>query len=118
MDENTRLPSRAGETPVAKLTVVHPDGRKEISFHDPSDRPTYEWLRDAVGGLIQPCGQFMEPEGEAYCNEEFLLLGMDPNPEGSRAVRWPVGEMDLLRGVEIGPLHGPVVILEGFDEWE
>lgn len=87
-----------------------------MSNHLPSERPSYEKLRELVGGLIEPCGQFLE--GEAYCNEEFLLRGMAPNLVGSKAVKWPVGEMDLIRQVRVGPLHGPVVILEGFDEWE
>jgi len=102
----------------ATLIIIHPDGRKEVSNYAPSDRPPYEVLRDAVGGLIQPCGQFMKGRSEAYCNEEFLLHGMAPNLEGSKAVNWPVGEKDRLWGSLIEPLHGPIIILEGFDEEE
>jgi len=102
----------------ATLIIIHPNGRREVSNYPPSERPPYEVLREAVGGLIQPCGQFMKGNSEAYCNEEFLLFGMAPNLEGSKAVSWPVGEMDTLRGERIPPLHGPIVILEGFDEEE
>lgn len=100
----------------ATLIVIHPDGRRLVSNYLPSERPSYDTLRELVGGLIQPCGQFME--GEAYCNEEFLVLGMAPNLVGSRAVKWPVGELDIVRQVKVGPLHGVVVILEGFEEEE
>jgi len=105
-------------TKKATLTVIQPDGSTKVTEHDPKDRPVYEVLRDLVGGLIQPCASFMEGNVEAYCNEEFLLYGMAPNPVGSKAVNWPVGEIDFLRGEPVGLLHGPIVILKDFDEEE
>lgn len=100
----------------ATIIVIQPDGSKLVSQHDPKHPPDYKILQGMVGGLIQPCDQFLDDGRQAYCNEESLLHGMPPNPEGSRLVHWPVGKEDLLMGGPVGPLHGPVVILEGFED--
>lgn len=100
------------------MIIIQPDGTKLVSQHDPKRRPSYKELQHHVGGLIQACGQFLEDGREAYCNEEFLLRGLAVNLEGSRLVRWPVGKKDFLSGETVAPLHGPVIILEGFADEE
>jgi hypothetical protein len=96
----------------ATIITILTDGTKLVQQHDPTKRPSLKLLQKEVGGLIQPVDQYLKGK-EAYINEEGILLGLQINLEGSKAVRWPVGEKDVL-GNEIGPLHGPVVILEGF----
>lgn len=101
----------------ATMIIIQPDGSKLVSQHDPKKLPPLEVLQAAVGGLIQPCDQFLEGTGKrAYCNEEFLVHDFAPNPEGTRAVKWPAGEKDLLTGEVVGPLHGNIVLLEGFED--
>jgi hypothetical protein len=96
----------------ATIITIKPDGTKLVQQHDPAKRPSLKLLQEAVGGLIQPVDQYLKGK-QAYVNEEGILLGLEPNLEGSKAVRWPVGEKDVFGG-EIGPLFGNVVILEGF----
>lgn len=100
-----------------KLTTIHPDGTKTFKeWPDDGTRPDLHELQKCVGGLIEPVSAFL-PRGsrmEAYVNEEGVLRRLADNPEGSKAVNWPVGEIDRLRGLPIENLVGPVVILEGF----
>lgn len=92
---------------MATITIHHPDGTQEITFHKASDHPSLETLQAAVGGgLIEPVDRFLTDGSFAYANEEGLLRGMDRNPSGARAVNWPE------------PLVGPVVVLSGFDPEE
>jgi len=105
-----------------KLITIQPDGtRTEQEWPDDGTRPDLHTLQQAVGGgLIQPVNSFL-PEGarmEAYANEEGVLKRMRENPEGSKAVNWPVGELDTWRGLPIDNLVGPIVILEGFPTHE
>lgn len=100
----------------ARFVVILPDGTTLVRERNAADPPSLKELQEAVGGLIQPCDNFLtQPKMKAYCNEEGILLGLPENLEGSRAVRWPVGTNDLFGG-RIGPLHGPVVILDGFED--
>lgn len=96
------------------MTTIQPDGTRQVRHFEPGEGPSLEELQEAVGGLIQPVDAFLDDGRRAYCNEEFLLHGLAPNPEGSRAVKWPVGEKDFLTGGQVGMLHGNIVILEGF----
>lgn len=102
-----------------KLITIQPDGTlTEKVWADDGTRPDLATLQAAVGGLIQPVDAFL-PEGvEAYANEEGVLRGFKANPAGSKAVNWPVGETDTLRGLAVESLVGPIVILEGFPTHE
>jgi len=64
------------------------------------EKPTYEVLRDAVGGLIAPV---QCPNGDViYVDDEGLLKGLDPNRLAMILSRYP----GLLVGpaIMVGPL--------------
>jgi len=92
----------------AFITIL-PDGTVNRETRSCDARPKLAELQAAVGGLIQPVDYEMPPGYEAFANEEGLLMGLEKNPVGMRAVKWP----------EDGLLVGPIVILYGFNlDWD
>lgn len=67
-----------------------------------------------MGGLIAPVDSYLDAYSEdpahyvvtAYANDEGLLIGLDLNHAGAKAVGWP------------HPLAGPIVVLEGWTSGE
>lgn len=101
-----------------KIITIQSDGtRTEQECPDDGTRPELHTLQQAVGGgLIQHVNAFL-PEGarmEAFANENGVRMGFRENPEGSKAINWPVGTIDQLRGLPVENIVGPIVILEGF----
>lgn len=88
---------------MATVTIIQPDGTTTVNERDPSDSPSLEELQQAVGGYIEPVDSMMTDGTVAYANEEGRLVGLEPNPKATEAVKWPY------------PIVGPVVILRGFE---
>ena len=92
---------------MATITIYKTDGTKTVEERPADQYPDLKELQSFVGGLIQAVDYYIEESGAvAYANEEGLLLGMEINPSGQEAVKWPE------------PLVGPVVVLEGFEREE
>lgn len=70
--------------------ILKPDGTVEEKIHP--KQPEYEWLRDTVGGLIQPVGYLTKytdangkewKRGTAYVNEEGLIISLPFNHQAT-----------------------------------
>lgn len=63
-----------------KSITIKPDGTMTVN----SAKLTLEFLQGEVGGYIEPVGF---NGGEAYCNEEGLINGLELNPLGTMILR-------------------------------
>ena len=87
---------------MATITIIQPDGTKTVTEREPTDHPKLEELQKAVDGYLVAVNTHLPKGTKAYVNEDGLLVGLSPNPEGTKAVKWT------------HLLVGPVVICEGF----
>lgn len=111
-----------------QTAIYYPDGRILEMTWKPGTFPAYEWLRRAVGGLLQPVDRFMDEaeQGRAYADEEGRLKKLPVNIPGMKAVSWPEPpqgwdlyehDLELVGGVAPPP-PGPVVVHGGMTDEE
>ena len=69
--------------------IIPADRTKPVKEVITQGKPEYEFLRETVGGLIQPIPYFTKyngrSRGTAYANEEGWLLGLPLNTRASDA---------------------------------
>lgn len=80
-------------------TTIYPDGTVISCAHE--GEPDLEFLQDEVGGWIELLPDFTKLNthvGEAYANEEGLLLNLTVNIAASREYMMNINRIACLRG--------------------